>query len=182
MSAEDPKAFDLLAFWFDAGPDKWFASDPAFDTACSRFADLIEQAGSGALDHWHRTAAGSLACIIALDQLPRNLYRGTARAFANGPQALAAARAALGAGHDRAYPMPPRQFFYLPFEHSEDLADQELSLDLYRATGDREAYLYAFIHHDAIRRFGRFPHRNEILGRESTPDERIYLASGGFGG
>lgn len=179
---ESADALDLLAFWWRAGPERWFAADAAFDEDCARFRALYETAAAGGLDGWRTTAAGSLALIVLTDQIPRNVFRGTPQAFATDPLALAHARHAVGSGFDRGWPIPARGFFYLPFTHAEDLAAQEEGLDVFRATGDQDGYFHALVHHDAIRRFGRFPHRNPILGRETTPAEQAYLDSGGFGG
>jgi uncharacterized protein (DUF924 family) len=183
-SAEDPRALALLRFWWGAGPDNWFARDDAFDAECRVHAALTEAAAGGGrgLDGWRATAAGTLALILLTDQIPRNAFRGTAEAFATDAFALATAEQALAAGFPDAYPMPARNFFLLPFMHAEDLAAQERGLDLYRAQGDKDMYYYALVHHDAIRRFGRFPHRNVILGRTTTPEEQAYLDSGGFVG
>jgi len=178
---EDSDALALLDFWLGAGPARWFARSDAFDAACARFVPLWERARDGALAHWSRTASGSLALLVLLDQIPRNVFRGTRRQFETDPAALAEADRAVEAGHDRAYPMPIRNFFYLPYQHAEDMAAQDRGLDLYRRAGDQEAYYWALVHADAIRRFGRFPHRNALLGRETTEAEGAYLASGGFG-
>jgi uncharacterized protein (DUF924 family) len=176
-------ASTVLKFWWEAGPAAWFTADPAFDARVREaLGALHEQAAAGALDGWAETPHGALALLILLDQVPRNIHRGTAGAFATDAKARAVAHAALAAGHPDAFPPLARTFFYLPFEHSEDMADQSLSVDLFRALGDRETYFYALLHMDAIRRFGRFPHRNAILGRQSTPEEEVYLATGGFRG
>lgn len=180
-TGEPGGALDLLAFWWRAGPDRWFAVDATFDEDCARFRALHESAAAGDLDGWRATAAGTLALIVLTDQIPRNIFRGTPRAYATDRLALDHARHAVASGFDRAWPMPARSFLYLPFTHAEDLAAQEQGLDLYRAAGDRQTYFHALVHHDAVRRFGRFPHRNRILGRETTPAEQAYLDSGGFG-
>ncbi|MBO6756820.1 MAG: DUF924 domain-containing protein [Roseibium sp.] len=172
---------DVLDFWWQAGPPKWFASDDAFDQSCKdRFGDTVEAALSGALDHWAETPAGALALILVLDQLPRNIFRGSARAFAGDDRALAIAERAIANAYDRAFPKDVRVFFYLPFEHAEDITAQERSVDLSRRLGIENFYHYALIHMDVIRRFGRFPHRNAILGRETTEEEKAYLEDGGF--
>lgn len=172
---------DVLDFWWLAGPSKWFSGNDKFDGACrDRFREALETAKAGALDHWMETADGSLALVLLLDQMSRNIYRGTPEAFAADPMALAVAAEALDKGFDRAFPKDVRTFFYLPFEHSEDMAHQEKAVDLGRLIGDKEFYHYALIHMDVIRRFGRFPHRNKILGRVSTPEEVAYLRDGGF--
>jgi uncharacterized protein (DUF924 family) len=174
-------AFDVLRFWWDAGPDAWFRSDPAFDDRVRQvLGPRAEEAAAGKLDDWAETAPGALALIILLDQVPRNVHRGTPAAFATDARALAVARKAIEKGFPDAYPPIGRSFFYLPFQHAEDMETQSLSVDLYRALGDKDGYYYALVHMDAIRRFGRFPHRNGFLGRKSTPEEEAYLASGGF--
>ena len=130
------------------------------------------------------SARGCLALIVLLDQFSRNMFRGTARAFAADAKALSVACAALDRGFDQEAPAVLRSFFYLPFEHSEVLADQERSVALFEALGDADGLDYAIRHHDIIARFGRFPHRNELLGRENTPEESTFLTQPGsrFGG
>ncbi|BBE73084.1 DUF924 family protein [Oharaeibacter diazotrophicus] len=178
-----PTAAEVLSFWWDAGPAAWFSADPAFDArVAAELGRAHEEAAAGRLSAWADTPDGALALILLTDQVPRNAFRGTARAFATDPIALATARHALDAGFPRVFPPVARAFFYLPFEHAEDMGAQALSVDLFRALGDRETYFYALVHLDAIRRFGRFPHRNAVLGRVSTPEEEAYLASGGFRG
>lgn len=174
---------DIVAFWQEAGPERWFKSDPAFDeTLRSRFLDLYEAAVRGELDDWPETAEGALALVLVLDQFPRNMFRNTPRAFAADDLALAAADRAIAAGHDGGVPETLRSFFYMPFMHSERLADQERCVALMQAHGGADNIKYADIHRDVIRRFGRFPHRNEILGRTSEPEEIAYLEGGGFRG
>ena len=171
----------VLSFWREAGPKRWFAQDAAFDAQVrERFLATHEAAAAGRLASWEDSAEGALALVIALDQFPRNMFRGTARAFSTDALALAAARRAIERGFDRTIAMPERNFFYLPFEHSEKLADQERCLALTEATGDAEAVKWAKVHLDVIRRFGRFPHRNAALGRVSTPEETAFLEGGGF--
>ncbi len=171
----------VLSFWREAGPKRWFAVDPAFDAEIrERFLATHEAAAAGRLSAWEDTAEGALALVIALDQFPRNMFRGVARAFSTDGLALAATRRAIGHGFDLKMPMPERNFFYLPFEHSENLADQERCIALTDATGDAEALKWAKVHHDVIRRFGRFPHRNAALGRVSAAEEIAFLEGGGF--
>jgi uncharacterized protein (DUF924 family) len=177
-----PAPADVIAFWRDAGPEKWFEKDTAFDDEIRRrFLALHETAASGKLTSWEATAEGALALLILLDQFPRNMFRGQARTFATDPLARAIASRAILNGFDGAYP-DMRGFFYLPFEHSEDLADQERGIKLYTAAGDADGLKWAEIHADIIRRFGRFPHRNAVLGRVSTPEEQRFLDDGGFAG
>jgi uncharacterized protein (DUF924 family) len=172
---------ELLSFWRAAGPDRWFASDAAFDAEIRRrFLATYEAAAVGRLSDWEEAAEGALALTIALDQFPRNMFRGAPRAFTTDPLARAIARRAIARGFDAQMPVRERNFFYLPFEHSEDLSDQEYSVALAESTGDAENIKWARLHDDVIRRFGRFPHRNEILGRVSTPEEIAFLKSGGF--
>lgn len=180
-SAEDEDALALADFWLRAGPTRWFATDADFDGACRAWLPLWERARGGGCEDWQATAAGSFALIVLFDQIPRNALRGTAEQYATDRQALAAAGRAVAAGHDRSQAMPAKNLFYLPFQHAEDWAAQERGLDLYRAAGNQDAYYWALVHADAIRRFGRFPHRNPLLGRETTAAEAAYLQSGGFG-
>ena len=173
----------VLAFWRDAGPEKWFTKDTAFDNAIrDRFLATHETAATGKLSGWESTAEGALALVIALDQFPRNMFRGSARAFATDPLARQVADRAISRGFDRMVQPVERQFFYLPFEHSESLADQERCIALFRASGDAEALKWAELHADIIRTFGRFPHRNASLGRTTTAEEQAFLAGGGFAG
>jgi uncharacterized protein (DUF924 family) len=173
----------VIAFWRDAGPDKWFTKDDAFDREIrERFLATHEAAAIGRLSDWERDAQGALALMILLDQFPRNMFRGDARTFATDPLARAIASRAIDKGFDRAVPDNMRSFFYLPFQHSEMLADQERSLALYRATGDANNIKWADIHADIIRKFGRFPHRNAVLGRQTTAEEQAFLDGGGFKG
>jgi uncharacterized protein (DUF924 family) len=174
---------DVLDFWFAGDGTQhraaWFDKDAAFDAKCARFADALRAARSGAFDHWTDTARGMLALIVLLDQLSRNLHRGSPDSFAADAQARAVARDAVARGLDGALHPMERSFVYLPFEHSEALADQDESVRLFEtlrlALGDSTVE-YAYRHRDLIRRFGRFPHRNAVLGRASTPEELRYLA------
>ena len=173
----------VLAFWRAAGEDKWFNKDAAFDDDIrAKFIDTYEAAAAGKLNAWEETAEGALALIIVLDQFPRNMFRGSARTFAADPLARAVASRALDRGFDRKTPLPDRQFFYLPFEHSELLVDQERCCALFAATGDADLLKWAQLHADIIRRFGRFPHRNAVLDRVTTPEEQTFLDDGGFAG
>jgi uncharacterized protein (DUF924 family) len=180
--ATQPSPADVVAFWRAAGPKKWFEKDAAFDDDIRRrFLALHEAAAVGKLTAWEGSAESALALLILLDQFPRNMFRGEARAFATDPLARAIASRAILNGFDGAFP-DMRGFFYLPFEHSEDLADQQRGLTLYKAAGDDDGLKWAGIHADIIRRFGRFPHRNAVLGRVSTPEEQKFLDDGGFSG
>lgn len=191
-AAERDEATALIDFWF--GPPRsptrfqqravWFRLDPKFDAQLrDRFGALRQRAAAGDCADWALEAEPCLALILLLDQLPRNLLRGTAEAFASDAAARAAARTALARGFDRSLPGAWRQFIYLPFEHSEDLADQELSMKLYAALARDPAFAgafdYAQRHHAIIARFGRFPHRNAALGRASTAEEKAFLTEPG---
>jgi len=174
---------DVVSFWQKAGPDRWFKKDPAFDDEIrERFLATYQAAAAGQLSGWEHSADGALALLILLDQFPRNMFRGDVRAFATDPLARAITAGAIVRGFDSQISKELRNFFYLPFEHSEDLADQERCIALNRASGDAENLKWAEIHADIIRRFGRFPHRNAALGRTTTPEEQAFLDSGGFAG
>jgi uncharacterized protein (DUF924 family) len=178
---ESPEA--VLAFWRKAGPKKWFAKSVAFDRRIrARFLPTYRAAAAGALSRWESAPENALALVIVLDQFPRNMFRGSARTYAADPLARQVARRAIANGFDKRVLRRERQFFYLPFEHSETLADQERGVALFRATGDAEALKWAELHADIIRKFGRFPHRNASLGRATTAAERAFLAEGGFAG
>lgn len=180
---------ELLDVWFGApgsperGQDRplWWQVDPAFDAELRRrFLALHEAAASGALDAWRATAEGALALVLALDQLPRNMFCGTSRAFATDAQALAVAKAALARGDDREFPFEMAKFFYLPLMHSEDLEDQRRCLALCEAGPEGAATAeFARGHLRIVERFGRFPHRNAILGRPSTAEELEFLKQPG---
>lgn len=181
MSAALAGAADVVKFWREAGPDRWFDKNAAFDDEIrERFLVSHEAAAAGKFSSWEQDAEGALALIILLDQFPRNMFRGQARAFVTDPLARAIAAGALVRGFDAQAPAEMRNFFYLPFEHSEDLADQERSVAFNKAAGDADGLKWAEIHADIIRRFGRFPHRNAVLGRVTTPEEQAFLDGGGF--
>lgn len=193
MSAVKPQA--VLDFWFGRPGDprhgqsrpEWFVKDPAFDEAIrAQFLPAVEEAIAGRLADWAATSRGALALLLLLDQFPRNLFRGEARAFAGDPLARQIAATLVDEGQDRTLTPLERVFVYLPFEHSESAADQERSVALFQALADENAgfgdYLdYAVRHQVVIARFGRFPHRNAALGRPSTPEELAYLAQPGSG-
>jgi len=182
MTAEFSAA-DIVTFWREAGRDRWFNKNADFDAEIrQRFLTAHEAAAAGQLTAWETTAEGALALLILLDQFPRNMFRDSSRAFATDPLARTIAAGALVRGFDSHVPADMRTFFYLPFEHSEDLADQERCIALYKAAGDADNLKWAELHADIIRRFGRFPHRNVLLGRASTPEEQAFLESGGFAG
>lgn len=173
---------DVVRFWREAGEDAWFRKDAAFDAAFrDRFLAAHEAAARGELAGWAQTPEGALALILLLDQFPRNCFRDTPRMFATDALAVEVAEAAIATGHDQAIPEDLRVFFYLPFEHAEDLGLQARAVSLCAPL--REDYArFAVLHHGIIARFGRFPHRNKLLGRLSTPEELAYLAAGGFAG
>jgi uncharacterized protein (DUF924 family) len=178
-----PTAGDVLAYWRALGPKRWFVKDAAVDAEIrAQFLGLYSAAVAGSLGPWEDDASGALAHIIVLDQFPRNMFRNSAAAFAADPLARAAAGRAIDRGFDRQAAKAERPFFYLPYMHSEALADQERCLELCRDAEDAGTLEYAELHLDIIRRFGRFPHRNAVLGRVTTPEEQAFLDRGGFGG
>lgn len=177
MAVADPRIEEVLGFWFSPETEpRWFDSTPEFDGELyRRFGALQEGAAAGNLDTWAGTARGALALTILLDQLPRNLYRGTRRAFSCDADARRISRLALEQGFDQQVEARERAFFYLPLMHSEDLGDQQDCVRLYEALGNARSLDYAIQHRDIIARFGRFPHRNAVLARENTPDETEFL-------
>ena len=171
---------DIVAFWHAAGPSKWFAKDAAFDdTLRARFLDAHFAAARREHEALLDDADGALALVLLLDQVPRNVFRDSGHAFATDPLARAYATRAIDAGHDQRVDPALRVFFYLPFEHSEDIADQDHCVALVTTMGDANYLKYAEAHRDVIRRFGRFPHRNRALGRDNTPKEQAWLDAGG---
>lgn len=185
MIPTDPEA--VIAFWRQAGPRRWFASDPQFDAACrDRFTALHLEAAAGQLAAWEGNARDTLALVLVTDQFPRNIYRHSALAFATDEMARNVADRAMARGFDQARQPDLRLFFYLPFEHHEDAASQARAVALCEKltaeTGVKDWHDFALLHQRLIARFGRFPHRNAVLGRTSTPEEIAYLAEGGFAG
>lgn len=175
-----PEATGVLAFWRDAGAPKWFNGGADFDDECrTRFLDAHFRAARRELAHWADDAESELALVLLLDQIPRNVFRGSAHAFATDGLAREVAHRAVDAGFDRDIAAPMRLFFYMPFEHSEDMADQDRAVELITAMGDAGYTDYANRHRDVIARFGRFPHRNAALGRAGTPEEQAWLEAGG---
>ncbi|MBN9560094.1 MAG: DUF924 family protein [Alphaproteobacteria bacterium] len=171
---------DVVSFWREAGPERWFSKDEAFDEALrDRFLATYEAAARGDCAEWALSPEGTLALVLLLDQFPRNMFRGTQKAYATDPAALLTANRAIERGHDRAVEPALHRFFYLPFMHSEAIADHERSVALNDASGDVDGTRWARHHRDIIARFGRFPHRNAMLGRESTEAERAFLAEEG---
>lgn len=182
MSAVGPE--EVLGFWLDeVGPEGWYAGGAALDAAVrERFGAAWEAARAGGLRGWQTTARGALGLAVLLDQMPRNMFRDDARAFATDGAARRVADRAVALGFDRAVEMPGRQFFYLPFEHSESLPVQERAVRLIAGrTGSAELLLHARAHRAVIRRFGRFPFRNAALGRRSSAAEAAWLEAGAYG-
>lgn len=186
------KAQEILDFWFGDATGfrpQWFKKDPAFDDAIrAKFREDLERAIEGEYDDWAQSAEGRIALIVLLDQFSRNLFRGSPKSWSQDPKALELTREGIEKGHDQELSQLQRFFFYLPLEHSEDLAVQNESVAQYTALVDdypapespaRGGLDYAERHHVIIERFGRFPHRNEILGRESTPEEIEFLKQPG---
>jgi uncharacterized protein (DUF924 family) len=179
----DIRPAGILAFWREAGRDRWYKRGEAFDADIRRrFLDLWRKAAAGELASWEASDDGALALVIVLDQFPRNMFRGTACAFASDALARDVARRAIDRGADRRIDPTLLEFLYLPFMHSEHLPDQMRCIALFRDADNAENLKYAEEHADIIRRFGRFPHRNRLLGRETTPDEQTFLDKGGFAG
>jgi uncharacterized protein (DUF924 family) len=181
------RADEILQFWFGDGSDpeherRWFAQDDGFDQSCRNgFLADHERAARGELDSWKAEPSSALALILLLDQFPRNIFRGTPRSFATDSKAFATAKDAVARGFDLALPPGRRAFIYLPFQHSENLDDQHESVRLFRKlaaehTATAGYVEYAEHHLEVIRRFGRFPHRNAVLGRASTPEETAFLS------
>ena len=184
--------FEVLALWFGSEGEpgygefrsRWFQKDDAFDREVTdRFGNLYEQAAAGELDHWREEAEGCLALIIALDQFPRNMFRGDAKTHATDGRALDAAKYAVERALDRELPPLQRMFLYMPFMHSENVENQRRSVELFEGLagepGGPDVVEYAVGHRDIVERFGRFPHRNALLGRETTPKEAEFLTRPG---
>ena len=181
--ASDIAPSGILAFWREAGRERWYERNEAFDAEVRhRFLALWQKAIAGELASWEDSDDGALALIIVLDQFPRNMFRGDAMAFSSDARAREVARRAIARGVDlRAEPLL-REFLYLPFMHSEQMTDQLRCVELFRNSPNSDNLGYAEQHADIIRRFGRFPHRNRMLGRATTPEEAAFLADGGFSG
>ena len=182
MNAATISPSEVVAFWHEAGYEQWFAGGAGFDQQCeARFLAAHFAAARREYEPWMDSAEGALALLLLLDQIPRNVFRGSAHSYASDPLARHYATRAVDAGFDRQVDPALRIFFYMPFEHSEDLSDQERAVALV-APLDPGYVRYAHAHRDVIARFGRFPHRNRALGRSNTPEEQAYLdAGGGFG-
>lgn len=173
----------VLSFWLQAGPEAWYKQSDDFDAEITRrFATLWEQGAAGALDeHWATNPRGALALLILLDQFPRNMFRGEARAFHSDARALSIACYALDRGWDKRTEEPERQFFYMPFMHSERLTDQDHCVRLFKERMPGDNVLHARAHREIILKFSRFPYRNEALGRKTTAAEQDFLDNGGYG-
>lgn len=175
-------ARDIVDFWLGLDEKQYWTADTAFDALVrERFAAALDQARAGTFDRWAGTPEGALGLVILLDQTSRNIHRGTPQAFAADARALSTAKSAVANGYDDNFEARVRRWFYMPYMHSEDLADQEacVALTAKRAKGTLK---FAIQHRDIIARFGRFPHRNGILGRETTQEEQAFLDAGGFSG
>jgi uncharacterized protein (DUF924 family) len=173
----------ILAFWRDAGPDRWYKRDDAFDAEIrDRFLALWRKAVAGELSSWEASDDGALALVIVLDQFPRNMFRDDALTYSSDALARDVARRALARGADARIDPGLLEFLYMPFMHSELLADQLRCIELFSKTSNTEQQKYAEHHADIVRRFGRFPHRNQILGRVTTAEEQAFLDGGGFSG
>ncbi|WP_460824471.1 DUF924 family protein [Lysobacter olei] len=173
----------VLAFWRDAGPARWFTRSEAFDRDCeTHFLAAHHAAARREMESWMAEPEGALALLILLDQIPRNVFRDSAHAYATDPLARHYAQRAIAAGFDRAVEPALQVFFYLPFEHAEELDDQRRSLELHGRLAGDDADHWARVHLEIIERFGRFPHRNAVLGRTTTAEERAFLDAGGFSG
>lgn len=174
---------DVTSFWLEAGENRWFTKDAAFDGALRvRFGGAAAEARNGAFDRWGETPEGALGLIILLDQVPRNIHRGSPLAFASDARALKVAKQSIGRGYHWRLPAPRAMWLLMPFEHSESIDDQWRCLSLFQSLGLNEMAHWAKLHLDIIARFGRFPHRNAVLGRKSNPAEIAFLKAGGFSG
>jgi len=174
---------DILAFWREAGSDRWYKKDGAFDDEVRRrFLGLWQEAAAGKLSSWETSDDGALALVIVLDQFPRNMFRGDPRTYATDTMACEVAGRAIERGADARIEPGLLEFLYMPFMHSEELPDQLRCVELFRKSGNTYNLKFAEDHADIVRRFGRFPHRNPVLGRETTPEEQAFLDGGGFKG
>ncbi len=174
---------DVWTFWEQAGEARWFSKDAAFDDAVkTRFGQALAHATSGGFDHWGEMAEGALGLVILLDQMPRNIHRGSPLAFAADARALELAKSWIGKGYHKELPPPRAMWLCMPFEHSENIDDQRRCVELFESLGLNGMVHWAKLHLDIIAKFGRFPHRNSILGRTSTAEEIAFLEAGGFSG
>ncbi|MFH0301157.1 DUF924 family protein [Bradyrhizobium sp. 31Argb] len=183
IDVRDVTPGEILAFWRAAGPDRWYAGDDAFDAEIrDRYLELWRKAAGGELSSWETIDDGALALVIMLDQFPRNMFRGDALTYSSDALAREVAHRAIDRGVDARIDPDLLEFLYMPFMHSEHLPDQIRCIELFRNIGNTEQLEYAEGHADIIRRFGRFPHRNRILRRATTPEEQAFLDEGGFSG
>lgn len=174
---------DVVEFWEKAGENRWFFKDPAFDGALKvRFGAALAEARDGAFDHWRATPEGALGLVLLLDQMSRNIHRGSPLAFAADAKALSFAKVWISRGYHQKLIAPRAQWLLMPFEHAEDIDCQHRSVALFGSLGLSGSLCWARLHLDIIARFGRFPHRNGVLGRVSTPEEQAFLKAGGFAG
>lgn len=174
---------DISSFWLQAGEQRWFTRDSSFDGQLKvRFGKAWAEARLGTYDHWGNTPEGALGLAILLDQIPRNIHRGSPLAFATDARALMLAKDWIGQGYHWKLPAPQATWFLMPFEHSESIDDQWRCVSLFQSLGLSDKVYWAKVHLDIIAKFGRFPHRNPVLGRRSTPDELDFLKGGGFAG
>ena len=181
--ARDVTPGDIIAFWREAGRERWYTQDATFDDDLRRrFFGLWRKAAAGELASWETSDDGALALVIILDQFPRNMFRDDIRTYSSDALAREVATRAIARGADQRIEAALLEFLYMPFMHSEHLADQQRCVELFRNTGNIDNLGYAQDHADIIRRFGRFPHRNNVLGRTTTPEEQAFLDSGGFSG
>ncbi len=183
FDARDVAPADILAFWREAGSERWYKRDEAFDAAVrSRYLALWHTAKAGQLSSWEATDDGALALTIVLDQFPRNMFRDDSQTYASDALALAVASRAIARGADKRIDATLLEFLYMPFMHSEHLPDQLRCVELFRSAGNTENLKYAEDHAGIVARFGRFPHRNRMLERTTTPEEQAFLDGGGFSG
>ena len=174
---------DILRFWREAGRDRWYRQDDTFDTeVCGRFLELWQTAAAGEMSSWEASDEGVLALTIVLDQFPRNMFRDDPLTYSTDPLAREVAGRAIDHGVGARIDPALREFLYMPFMHSEQMPDQLRCIELFRAAENSENLVYAERHADIIRRFGRFPHRNHVLRRQTTPEEQAFLDAGGFSG
>lgn len=172
---------EVIGYWFETlSPEAWYGAPPDVDAEIARrFGPVYETLSEAVPDDWLRSPQGRLAAILVLDQFPRNIHRGTPQAFRSDEKALMLAKDAIAAGADMELPPEQRAFLYMPFQHAENLEDQRRSLELFGSLGNANNLDFAVRHYEIIARFGRFPHRNAILGRASTPEERAFLKEPG---
>ncbi len=173
----------IVEFWMTAGPLRWFTKDAGFDGALAvRFGAALKDARRGVYDHWDESPEGALGLVLLLDQVSRNIHRGSPLAFAADARALRLAKGWVARDYHRKLPAPQAFWLLMPFEHAEDFDAQRRCFAIFGTMGLSEMAYYAKNHLDIIEKFGRFPHRNPVLGRRSTPEELAFLKVGGFAG